>query len=216
MSATGQGIQMPSMTLFYSATSPFVRKVMVLLHETDQLAKVALQEVQLSPINPSPEVNAANPAGKIPALRLADGSLLFDSRVIVEYLDQQHPGQPLLAASGSARWNCLTLCSLADALLDAAVLIRYESFLRPQDKRWDAWHNAQQDKIERALVHFELLVSASLSQSFDLAAISLACALGYIDLRQPELGWRQRYPQLATWYSEVSLRPSLLATQPPS
>ncbi len=205
---------MPSMTLFYSPTSPFVRKVMVLLHETGQLAKVALQEVQLSPISPSPEVNAANPAGKIPALRLADGSLLFDSRVILEYLDQQHSGQPLLAASGSARWNCLTLCALADALLDAAVLIRYESFLRPQDKRWDSWLSGQQDKIERALAHFEQ-VASRLSEHFDLAAISLACALGYVDLRQPELAWRQRYPQLAAWYAAVSQRPSLLATQPP-
>jgi glutathione S-transferase len=205
---------MPSMTLFYSPTSPFVRKVMVLLHETEQLAKVALQEVQLSPISPSPEVNAANPAGKIPALRLADGSLLFDSRVILEYLDLQHSGQPLLAASGNPRWNCLTLCALADALLDAAVLIRYESFLRPADKRWDSWLAGQQDKIERALAHFEQ-VASSLSGNFDLAAISLACALGYVDLRQPDLAWRQRYPQLAAWYAAVSQRPSLLATAPP-
>ncbi|MFZ3183231.1 MAG: glutathione S-transferase family protein [Pseudomonas sp.] len=206
---------MPSMTLFYSPTSPFVRKVMVLLHETEQLAKVALQEVQLSPISPNPAVNAANPAGKIPALRLADGSLLFDSRVILEYLDQQHDGQPLLATSGSARWNGLTLCALADALLDAAVLIRYESFLRPADKRWDSWLAGQQDKIERALAYFEQVASASLSEHFDLAAISLACALGYVDLRQPELAWRQRYPQLAAWYAAVSQRPSLLATAPP-
>ena len=205
---------MPSMTLFYSPTSPFVRKVMVLLHETEQLAKVALQEVQLSPTSPSPEVNAANPAGQIPALRLADGSLLFDSRVILEYLDQQHGGQALLPASGSARWNCLTLCALADALLDAAVLVRYESFLRPADKRWDAWISGQQGKIERALAHFEA-VASRLSGHFDLAAISLACALGYIDLRQPDLAWRQRYPQLAAWYAAVSQRPALLATQPP-
>jgi glutathione S-transferase len=214
ITAPSQGVQMPSMTLFYSPTSPFVRKVMVLLHETDQLAKVALQDVQLSPINPNPEVNAANPAGKIPALRLEDGGVLFDSRVILEYLDQQHSGQALLPATGSARWHCLTLCALADALLDAAILIRYESFLRPQDKRWDTWLSGQQDKIERALAHFES-VASSLAGNFDLAAISLACALGYVDLRQPDLAWRQRYPQLAAWYAAVSQRPSLLATQPP-
>jgi glutathione S-transferase len=204
---------MPSMTLFYSATSPYVRKVMVLLHETGQLAEVELEDVQLSPTNANAQVNAANPAGKIPALRLADGSVLCDSRVILAYLDQRHSGQHLLAPQGSARWNCLTRCSLADALLDAAILIRYESFLRPEEKRWDAWIAGQQEKIERALAHFES-IAGSLSESFDLAAISLACALGYLDLRQPNLAWRQRYPQLTDWYANVSQRPSLLATQP--
>jgi glutathione S-transferase len=205
---------MTKMTLFYSPTSPFVRKVMVLLHETGQLPDVAVQEVALSPIGPNAQLNAANPAGKIPALRLADGSVLCDSRVILEYLDQQHPGPALLPATGNARWHCLTLCSLADAMLDAAILIRYEHFLRPQAKRWDAWLAGQQDKLERALAHFESSVSG-FAQRFDMAAISLACALGYVDLRQPELAWRQRYPQLAAWYAEISQRPSLLATQPP-
>ena len=204
---------MPSMTLLHSPTSPFVRKVMVLLHETGQLADVALHEVQLSPINPNSEVNAANPAGKIPALRLNDGSLLYDSRVILEYLDQRHGGHPLIPADAS-RWRCLSLAALADATLDAAILIRYEQFLRPADKRWNAWLEGQQAKVERALAQFEQ-ASSELASDFNLAAISVACALGYIDLRQPDLAWRQRYPQLAAWYAEVSQRPSLQATQPP-
>jgi len=205
---------MSAMTLFYSATSPFVRKVTVLLHETGQLADVALQEVALSPTTPNAEVNAANPAGKIPALRLADGSLLYDSRVILDYLDQRHAGQSLVPA-GPQRWACLTLAALADAALDAAVLIRYETFLRPQDKRWNDWLQGQQEKLERAVARFEQAVGSELADSFDLAAISVACALGYIDLRQPEMDWRQRYPQLANWYAGVSQRPSMLATQPP-
>lgn len=205
---------MSAMTLFYSATSPFVRKVTVLLHETGQLADVALQEVALSPTTPNAEVNAANPAGKIPALRLADGSLLYDSRVILDYLDQRHAGQSLVPA-GPQRWACLTLAALADAALDAAVLIRYETFLRPQEKCWDDWLQGQQEKLERALARFEQAVGSELADSFDLAAISVACALGYIDLRQPEMDWRQRYPQLANWYAGVSQRPSMLATQPP-
>jgi glutathione S-transferase len=204
---------MPSMTLLYSPTSPFVRKVMVLLHETGQLADVTLHDVQLSPINPSSAVNAANPAGKIPALRLADDSLLYDSRVILEYLDQRHSGQPLIPADAS-RWRCLSLASLADAAVDAAILIRYEQFLRPQEKRWDAWLSGQQDKIQRALAEFEQ-ASAELSSQFNLAAISVACALGYIDLRQPDFNWRASHPQLAVWYAGVSQRPSLQTTQPP-
>lgn len=206
----------PSMTLFHSPTSPFVRKVMVLLHETGQLGRVALQEVQLSPTSPSAAVNARNPAGKIPALLLADGNVLYDSRVILDYLDQQHVGEPLIPPSGSARWRRLTLASLADAVLDAAVLMRYESFLRPEDLRWPQWLEGQQAKIERALQHLEEQAIAELSCRFDIAAIGVACALGYLDLRQPELGWRQRCPQLAAWYAEVSQRPSLQATQPPA
>ncbi|MGB4075475.1 glutathione S-transferase [Pseudomonas sp.] len=206
----------PSMTLFYSATSPFVRKVMVLLHETGQVGRVQLQEVQLSPTSPNSAVLQNNPAGKIPALRLADGSVLHDSRVILDYLDRQHVGEPLIPHDGPARWRRLTLASLADAVLDAAVLIRYETFLRPEEKRWDQWQAAQQEKIERALQQFEDEAIAELTSHFDIAAISLACALGYLDLRQPELNWRERYPQLARWYADISERPSMQATVPPA
>jgi glutathione S-transferase len=87
--------------------------------------------------------------------------------------------------------------------------------LRPEDKRWSAWQQAQLEKIERSLQQFEEQAIAELSCHFDIAAIGLACALGYLDLRQDELGWRQRYPQLADWYAEVSQRPSMLSTQPP-
>ncbi|HLA31119.1 MAG TPA: glutathione S-transferase [Pseudomonas sp.] len=206
----------PSMTLFYSATSPFVRKVMLLLHETGQLGRVRLEEVQLSPTSPNSVVLSHNPAGKIPALRLADGSVLHDSRVILDYLDQQHVGEPLIPRDGPARWRRLTLASLADAILDAAVLIRYETFLRPEEKRWAPWQTAQQEKIERALQQFESEAIAELASHFDIAAIGLASALGYLDLRQPELNWRQRYPQLAGWYAEVCQLPSMQATQPPA
>lgn len=205
---------MSTMTLFHSPSSPFVRKVMVLLHETGQVERVALQNAQLSPVSPDAGVLAHNPAGKIPALRLADGSVLHDSRVILDYLDQQHVGEPLIPLHGPARWRRLTLASLADAILDAAVLSRYESFLRPEEQRWDAWLDGQSDKIERALAYFEKDALAEIQSRFDIAAIGLACALGYLDLRQPELGWRERFPGLAGWYAEVSQRPSLQATVP--
>ncbi|PAU52971.1 glutathione S-transferase [Pseudomonas sp. PIC25] len=204
----------PNLTLFHSPASPFVRKVMVLLHETGQLDRVALHTVALSPTSPSAELNADNPAGKIPALRLEDGSVLHDSRVILDYLDHQHVGEPLIPRDGTARWRRLTLASLADAILDAAVLTRYETFLRPEEKRWDDWLAAQKDKIQRALAYFEQNAAAELACHFDIAAIGVACALGYLDLRQPELGWRDRYPRLAAWYAEVSQRPSMQATQP--
>ena len=204
----------PTMTLYTNAASPFARKVMVLLHETGQLERVALLPVPLTPVNPIAELNLDNPAGKIPALRLADGNVLHDSRVILDYLDQQHVGNPLIPREGSARWRRLTLASLADALLDAALLIRYETALRPVEKHWDLWLDNQQQKIDRALSYFEQDAITELSSAFDVASISVAAALGYLDFRQPNLGWRSSYPRLASWYGEVSQRPSMLATQP--
>ena len=120
----------------------------------------------------------------------------------------------MIVPTGSARWRRLTLASLADAVLDAAVLLRYETFLRPEDKRWEQWQAAQQDKIERALAYFEQDCLAEIASRFDIAAIGLACALGYLDLRQPQLGWRGRFPGLAGWFADVSQRPSMQATHP--
>lgn len=204
----------PTMTLYTNTASPFARKVLILLHETGQLDRVTLQQTTLTPVNPAAELNDDNPAGKIPALRLADGNVIHDSRVILDYLDHQHVGNTLIPRDGSARWRRLTLASLADALLDAALLIRYEQVLRPQEKHWDVWLDNQQEKIERSLNYFEQDAITELSSAFDVAAISVAAALGYIDFRQPDLAWRNRYPRLANWYFEVSKRPSMQATQP--
>jgi len=204
----------PSLTLFHSPLSPFVRKVMVVLHETGQLNRVALQSVNVSPVSPDASLNEGNPAGKLPALRLDDGTVLHDSRVIVDYLDQQHVGNPLIPREGSARWRRLTLASLADAIMDAAVLTRYETFLRPEEKRWDEWVEAQSEKIRRGLADLEENHLAELASAFDVAAIGVGCALGYIDLRMPDFGWRERQPKLAAWYEEVSQRASMKATAP--
>lgn len=205
----------PSMTLYYNAASPFARKVMILLHETGQSNRVSLKAVALTPVSPDVEVCRDNPCGKIPALCLADDNVIHDSRVILEYLDQQHVGNPLIPKEGSARWRRLTLASLADALMDAALLIRYETFLRPEEKHWSEWLDAQQEKIARTLAYFEAEAVTELSTHFDVASISVACALGYVDFRQPNLGWRSSYPRLANWYYEVSQRPSMVETQPP-
>ena len=204
----------PSMTLFHNPASPFVRKVMVLLHETGQTDRVALQLSQLSPVSPDPVLNQDNPLGKIPALRLADGNVLYDSRVILDYLDQQHVGNPLIPAEGTARWRRLTLAALADGIMDAAVMVRYELALRAPEKHWPEWLDAQREKIRRALSVLEADAIAELTCHFDVAAISVACALGYLDLRHPDLNWRDAQPQLAAWYFDVSQRPSMLATVP--
>lgn len=204
-----------NMTLYFNAASPFARKVLVLLHETGQFEKVILLPMPVTPVDPITDLNDENPAGKIPALRLADGNVLHDSRVILDFLDHHHKGTPLIPRSGPARWRRLTLASLADALLDAALLIRYETALRPMDKHWAQWLDNQQEKIQRTLSYFDAEAITELSAQFDVASISVACALGYLDFRQPDLGWRSSYPRLANWYADISQRPSMWATQPP-
>lgn len=204
----------PSMTLFHNPASPFVRKVLVLLHETGQQDRVALQLSQLTPVKPDRALIEDNPLSKIPALRLANGSVIHDSRVILDYLDHQHVGNPLIPRDGAARWRRLTLASLADGVMDAAVMIRYETALRPVEKHWDEWLDAQRDKIRRALGLLEAEAIAELASHFDVASISVACALGYLDLRHPDLEWRKANPQLAAWFAEVSLRPSMIETVP--
>jgi len=206
----------PSMTLYYNAASPFARKVLILLHETGQTARVSLNPVTVTPVAPNAEVCRDNPCGKIPALRLADDNVIHDSRVILDYLDHQHVGMPLIPRDGSARWRRLTLASLADAVLDAAVLIRYETALRPEEKRWADWLDNQGEKIFRSLAYFETGAVTELSSNFDIASISLASALGYLDFRQPNLAWRSSFPRLASWYYEISQRPSMQETQPPA
>ena len=205
----------PSMTLFHNPASPFVRKVRVLLIETGQQGRVALHGCMPTPVNPDAQVVQDNPVGKIPALRLADGSVLHDSRVILDYFDHQHVGIPLIPRDGSARWRRLTLASMADGIMDAAVLVRYETAMRPLEKHWDQWLEGQRDKIHRALAELEADAIAELASHFDIAAISVACALGYLDFRHPDLQWRASNPKLAEWYAEVSQRPSMLETQPP-
>ena len=206
----------PSMTLFHNPASPFVRKVRVLLIETGQQDRVTLQGCMPTPVNPDAQLVHENPVGKIPALRLADGSALHDSRVILDYLDHQHVGNPLIPRDGSARWRRLTLASMADGIMDAAVLVRYETAMRPAEKHWDQWLNEQRNKIRRTLAELEANAIAELASHFDIASIGVACALGYLDFRHPDLQWRAANPQLADWYAKVSQRPSMLQTQPPA
>ncbi|WP_338478747.1 glutathione S-transferase family protein [Pseudomonas trivialis] len=206
----------PSMTLFHNPASPFVRKVRVLLIETGQQDRVALHDCVPTPVSPDAQVVQGNPVGKIPALRLTDGSMLHDSRVILDYLDHQHVGNPLIPRDGSARWRRLTLASMADGILDAAVLTRYELALRPVEKHWAPWLDEQRNKIRRTLAELEQDAMAELTSHFDVAAISMACALAYLDFRHADMQWRADNPRLAQWYAEVSQRPSMLQTQPPA
>ncbi|AAV93590.1 glutathione S-transferase [Ruegeria pomeroyi] len=202
------------MKLYYSPTSPYVRKVMVLLHESGQLDDVDLDTAGGTPLAPAEALVGKNPLAKVPALERPDGPTLFDSRVICAYLDAR--GGAGFYPDGARRWDVLTLEALADGMLDAALLITYEARLRPEDKRWDSWTDSQWDKIARACSALEERWMAHLSGPLDMGQIAVGCALGYLDLRHDARGWREGHPALAAWFAGFESRPSMMATRPPA
>lgn len=197
--------------LFHGPASPFVRKVMVVAHVLGVQDQIRLHDSAASPVDRDRRVREFNPLAKIPAARCPDGTLLYDSRVICEYLDHV-AGGGVFPAAGTARWTALRRQALADGLLDAALLMRYERVLRPVALQWPVWLDKQQDKVLDALDAMQ--ADRPGSDCADIGAIACACALGYLDLRFPEIDWRTPRPELAEWFSLVSQRPALSATVP--
>ncbi len=201
------------MKLITSLTSPFGRK-----------ARIALQEKRLEcpleidiPWNAETHVPDFNPLGKIPVLVMDDGSSLFDSRVIVEYLDNLSPVGRLLPVTNRdliqvKRWE-----ALADGISDAAATIFLER-KRPQEQQSSEWIERQQLKIDRGLkVLSEELADNSwfLNDVYSLADIAVGCTLGYLNLRFPEIAWQNNYPNLAQLYEKLMQRPAFAESTPP-
>ncbi|MFT4742318.1 MAG: glutathione S-transferase [Yoonia sp.] len=199
------------MKLLMSPASPFVRKVRVLLREANLLDIVEEVDVSTSPLASNPTVVAANPTGKIPALLRDDGPALYDSRVITRYLDD-HANAGLYPPARV--WDVLTLEATADAIMEATVLITYEARLRPADKQFDGWTDAQWGKATRAVSAINDRWMSQLSGPLDMGQISVGCALGYLDLRHDARGWRNGNATLAEWYAQFAQRDSMLATAP--
>ena len=198
------------MRLFHTPSSPFVRKVLVAAYELDAIDKIEIETVATSPTNQNPKLVAANPLGQIPTLVLHDGSLLADSRVIIEYLNDCFGGH-LFTRAGATRWTVLGDQSLADNMTSAALITRYESTLRPAELRWPTWLDTQNGKIDSALNAFDRQMP-SVGMSVDVGTIACACALSYQDLRFPDRPWRRGRPALAAWYEEFAQRPSMKAS----
>ncbi|WP_170376364.1 glutathione S-transferase [Ruegeria atlantica] len=202
------------MKLYHSPMSPYVRKVMVLLHETSQLDDVEVMTIANTPLDPSDSLLGKVPLTRIPALERTDGPTLFDSRVICAFLDAR--AQAGMYPEGSGRWDVLTLEALADGIMDSALAVAYEERFRPEDKQWDHWKDAQWGKIERACAALNQRWMAHLAGPLDMGQIAVACALGYLDLRHDARGWRKGNDALAAWYADFSERPSMVATRPPA
>lgn len=202
------------MKLYYAPTSPYVRKVMILLEETGQLGDVELINVATTPVAADPALLAKNPLAKVPALERPDGPTLYDSRVITAYLDARAGDK--LYPTGPRRWDTLTLEATADGILDAALLMTYEARLRPEDKQMPEWIEGQWDKIARSVAALNTRWMSHLQGPLDMGQISVACALAYVDFRHDARGWRHGNDGLSAWFEEFESRDWMQSTVPPA
>jgi glutathione S-transferase len=199
------------MKLFVTPNSPYARKVRIVLLE--KRIECEMVEVDLS--SPDSPVPAYNPLGKIPTLVLDDGSVLYDSPVITEYLDKKTPVMHLIPVARRIevrRWE-----ALADGICDAAVAVVMENRRDPakQDEQVIA---RQRTKVERALRALSEELGGNkwcVGNTFGLADIAVCCALAYLSNRMPEINWREMYPNLAALYAKLLQRPSFASTTPP-
>jgi glutathione S-transferase len=202
------------MKLIASVTSPFARKVRVALAEK----RIEYTLVEQSPASPDNTISELNPLGKIPVLVLDDGTPLFDSRVIVEYLDTVSPVSRLIPEPSRQRIAVRRWEALADGICDAAALISQE-MRRPERLQSKDFIAKQAGKVTRGLA----LLASELGErpwcsgeSYSLADIATGCALGYLDLRRPELPWRDDYPNLVRLIDKLGKRASFAETAPPA
>ena len=197
------------MILRYSPTSPFVRKVLAVAVATGLDSRI--ENVRTETTDPS--WWGENPLGKVPTLITDDGQAVVDSPVICEYLDSLHDGPKAFPPEGDARWTALRHQALADGIMDACVSSFQES-RRPDGERSPAWIERQRGKVERTAAVLEA-EAASLEGNPNIGKIAVGCALGYIDLRMPDLDWRTSAPRLAIWYEAFAKNPFMTETAPP-
>ena len=190
------------MRLYNNRPSPYGRKVLVVAHEKQLLDRINV--IQIDPWSDPPELVAITPLGKVPAFVTDDGMLVTESTLIAEYFDAIGSGAGLLGAN---RLSTLRRTALAQGLIDAAFALVVER-RRPADRQWEAWSARQEQAIERTLR------KVTAPGVFDLADITLACGLAYLDFRLPELAWHSLRPDLARWLDDVAQRPSMQATRP--
>ena len=204
------------MKLIGSLTSPYVRKVRVVMAEK----KLDFQLVLQDPWN-TDEVLKANPLGKVPCLVMEGGEAVFDSRVIVEYLDTLSPVGRLIPASGRERVEVRTWEALADGLLDASINARLEATWagREASQRSPAWIERQMSRVDSALKAMSQGLGDKpwcAGNAFTLADVATGCALGYLDFRFPQVDWRSAHPNLARLHDKLAARPSFIDTAPPA
>jgi glutathione S-transferase len=202
------------MKLLGSLLSPYTRKVRVALAE--KRIECELEIVDVAPVDNA--VNPYNPLGKIPALLLDDGTPLYDSRVIVEFVDNVSPFSRLIPDDKRDRMQVRRWEALADGVLDAGLLVRYES-LRDAAERSQAWTQKQLARVQRGMAQMAQDLNGRTwchGDRYSLADIALGCCLGWLDFRRPGgLDWHAEYPSLAKHYAKLMERPAFADTAPP-
>ncbi|MFS2033171.1 glutathione S-transferase N-terminal domain-containing protein [Polaromonas sp. CT11-55] len=204
------------MKLIGSATSPYVRKVRIVMAEKKLDFQFILEDVWAA----NTTISASNPLGKVPCLVMEGGEAVFDSRVIVEYLDTLSPVGKLIPTQGRERAEVKTWEALADGLVDAAILARLEATWsgRSAKQRSDAWIDRQMGKIDATLKAMSTGLGDKAFCSgihFSLSDVAVGCALGYLDLRFTQVNWRELYPNLAKLQDKLMQRASFAETIPP-
>jgi glutathione S-transferase len=205
------------MKLIGSTTSPYVRKVRIVMAEKKLDYQFVLEDVWAA----DTAVSRLNPLGKVPCLLMEGGESLFDSRVIVEYLDTLSPVGKLIPAGGRERAEVKTWEALADGLLDAAILARLEATWsgRAATQCSQAWIDRQLGKIEVSLKSLSLGLGDKSYCSgihFSLSDVAVGCALGYLDFRFPDIAWREPHPNLSRLADKLATRQSFVDTLPPA
>jgi glutathione S-transferase len=202
------------LTLRHSPSSPFVRKIKIAISVLGLEREIAIAPADT--MSPSDTLRQQNPLGKIPALLLEDGTVLFDSRVILEYLDHRAGGGRIIPKETDARFAALRLQALADGIMDASVLLVYEGRWRPPERHEPKWVELQNGKVARALAALEASSLPAPVATPDVGRIALACALGYRDFRFPG-SWRNDHSRLVAWLDDFAGRvPAFAATAPPA
>jgi glutathione S-transferase len=199
------------LTLRNSPASPFGRKVVVALNILGMADKV--HTVTADTISPSDSIRSQNPLGKIPTLMLEDGQALYDSRVIIEYLNEVD-GRNLLIPKGMQRIEAMRQQALADGILDASILRMYEIRFRPTEAHSQTWLDHQIGKVDRSMKEAEKLFKVGSTSTPHIGEITMACVLGYLDFRFAG-SWRTTHPSLLKWFDEFHVRvPGFAASAP--
>jgi len=198
------------LSLHWSPKSPYVRKVMICAHELGLVSRLELVRSVAAMLKPNPALMEDNPLSKIPTLMRADGSTLFDSVVICEYLNDLAAGT-LFPSQGEDRWQALRWHAFGDGLLDALILWRNE---REREQALQPLIDAFELKARASLKQLDSEAEALEAAPLSIGGITVGCALGYMDYRFDSFGWREQAPRLAQWHAKLSQRPSFKATEP--
>jgi glutathione S-transferase len=201
------------MKLHWSPRSPYVRKVMIAVHEIGLQDRLECVRTVVGGTKPHLELMQLNPLGKIPTLELEDGSVVYDSFVVIAYLDTLHDGLKLIPSGGAAWLTALRRHALGNGMLDVALAALGERF-RPAERQSEPHLTLWHLKLRTCVKALEQEAEALAGDAFDLGHLAIGVALSYLDFRFGELKWREGHPKLTDWHATFNARPSVVANPP--